>query len=80
MAQIKADEKMANKPEKVIEGIVRAALKYFKETCLLEQQFVKDSITVAQYISPSQSRLALPLQYLPSIILGGASEERGQLR
>lgn len=51
-AQIKEDEKMKNKPEKVIEGIISGKIqKYFKEFCLLEQQFVKDSeMTVDKYI------------------------------
>ena len=63
MAQIKADEKMANKPEKVIEGIVKGKLsKYFKETCLLEQQFVKDEdITVAQYIESVAKQVGAPV-------------------
>lgn len=52
IAQMKEDPKMANKPEQVLEKIVSGKMgKYFKENCLLEQQFVKDGeLTVAKYI------------------------------
>ena len=52
MAQIQEDEKMKNKPEKVLEGIISGKInKFFKEVCLLEQQFVKnDEFTVEKYI------------------------------
>ncbi len=43
LAQMKEDPKMANKPEKVMEGIINGKInKYFKEVCLLEQSFVKN--------------------------------------
>ena len=42
-AQVAADEKLAAKPEKVQEGIVRGKLsKLYKEICFTEQAFVKD--------------------------------------
>lgn len=52
LAQIKEDPKMANKPEKVIEGIINGKIaKFCKESCLLDQQFVKDGdINVAKFI------------------------------
>lgn len=52
MAQIKEDPKMASKPEKVIEGIIAGKIKkYYKENCLVEQEFVKNGdFTVAGYI------------------------------
>lgn len=52
MAQIKEDEKMKNKPEKVIESIINGKIaKYYDEVCLLKQQFVKDGdYTVEKYI------------------------------
>lgn len=48
--QVETDPKMASKPEKVKEGIVRGKLgKLYKEICFLEQPYVKDdSISVAQ--------------------------------
>ncbi len=52
VAQIKEDPKMANKPEKVLEGIVEGKInKLYKEICLLEQLYVRDdSMNVAKYI------------------------------
>lgn len=52
--QIKNDENFANKPDKVIAGIVSGRLnKIFKEKCLLEQEYVKaeDKETVLNYIN-----------------------------
>ena len=51
LAQMANDPKNANKPDavkqKMIEGKIK---KYFKENCLVDQEFVKDSdLTVAQY-------------------------------
>lgn len=52
MAQIKEDPKMASKPEKVIEGIIAGKIKkFYKENCLVNQEFVKNGdMTVAQYV------------------------------
>ncbi len=42
-AQVAQDEKLASKPDKVKEGIVRGKLsKLYKEICFLDQAFVKD--------------------------------------
>ena len=51
LVQMSQDPKNANKPEavkqKMIEGKIK---KFFKENCLVDQEFVKDSdLTVAQY-------------------------------
>ena len=51
LAQMAGDPKTANKPEavkqKMIEGKIK---KFFKENCLVDQEFVKDSdMTVGQY-------------------------------
>ena len=51
LAQMAGDPKNANKPEavkqKMIEGKIK---KFFKENCLVDQEFVKDGdLTVAQY-------------------------------
>lgn len=41
--QVAGDEKLASKPEKVKEGIIRGKLsKLYKEICFLDQAFVKD--------------------------------------
>ena len=53
LVQMENDPKMAAKPEKVKEGIVSGKLgKFYKENCLLQQEFVKDnSMSVEQYIA-----------------------------
>jgi len=53
VAQMKEDPKMANKPDAVLEKIVSGKMgKYYKENCLVEQEFVKEnSMTVAEYIN-----------------------------
>ncbi len=52
VAQIQADPKNASKPENIIAKMVDGRMgKFFKENCLLNQEFVKDSsMNVAQYI------------------------------
>ncbi len=52
-AQIQADPKNASKPANIIEKMVDGRIgKFFKENCLLNQEFVKDSsMNVAQYIA-----------------------------
>ncbi len=52
IAQMKEDPKMANKPEQVLAKIVEGKIgKYYKENCLVDQAFVKDSdINVAKYV------------------------------
>lgn len=53
-AQLKEDPKMANKPEKVLNGIVKGKLnKFYKENCLLDQEFVKAEKheNVQQYVN-----------------------------
>ncbi len=52
VAQIQADPKNASKPANIIEKMVEGRMgKFFKENCLLNQEFVKDSsMNVAQYI------------------------------
>ena len=52
IAQIKNDPKSANKPDAVIEKMVNGKInKYFKENCLLKQEYVKDTDkSVEQYV------------------------------
>ena len=59
MAQMENDPKMANKPEKIRENIVMGKLgKFYKENCLLQQEFVKDSsMSVEQYIASAAKEL-----------------------
>ncbi len=53
IAQMKEDPKMANKPDAVLGKIVEGKIgKYYKENCLVEQQFVMDGdITVGKYVA-----------------------------
>ncbi len=58
-AQMAQDPKMANKPEKVLEGIIKGKLgKYYETNCLLEQAYVKDdSMTVGKYVAATAKEL-----------------------
>ena len=59
IAQMKEDPKMAIKPEAVLGKIVEGKIgKYYKENCLVEQQFVMDGdITVGKYIENTAKAL-----------------------
>ena len=53
-AQLANDPKMANKPEKVLEGIVMGKLgKFYENNCLVDMEYVKaeDHETVAKYVA-----------------------------
>ena len=52
IAQMKEDPKMANKPDMVLGKIVEGKIgKYYKENCLVEQQFVMDGdLTGGKYV------------------------------
>ncbi len=52
IAQMKEDPKMAGKPDAVLGKIVEGKIgKYYKENCLVEQQFVIDGeLTVGKYV------------------------------
>ena len=60
VAQMKQDPKMANKPETVLKKIVDGKIgKFYKENCLLNQEFVKDSsMTVQQYTDSVAKKLS----------------------
>lgn len=53
IAQMKEDPKMAGKPDAVLAKIVEGKVgKYYKENCLLEQQYVIDGdLTVGKYVA-----------------------------
>ena len=63
LVQMENDPKMASKPEKVREGIVTGKLgKFYKENCLLQQEFVKDSsVSVEQYMANAAEEIAKQL-------------------
>ncbi len=54
-----AEAKAANLPEQMIQNIANGRLnKFFKENCLLEQEYVQDSkLTVGQFLEKSQKGL-----------------------
>lgn len=59
VAQMKQDPKMANKPEQVLAKIVEGKVgKFYKENCLVDQEFVKDSsMTVGKYTEAVAKKL-----------------------
>ncbi|MBQ7133754.1 MAG: elongation factor Ts [Ruminococcus sp.] len=59
VAQMKQDPKMANKPEQVLSKIVEGKIgKFYKENCLIDQEFVKDSsMTVGKYTESVAKKL-----------------------
>ncbi|MEG1614535.1 MAG: translation elongation factor Ts [Oscillospiraceae bacterium] len=67
LVQIKEDEKMKNKPEKVLEGIISGKIsKFCKEVCLMEQEFVKstDHSTVEKYVKDTAKNLGSEIKVL----------------
>ena len=63
-AQIKEDPKMSSKPEKVIESIISGKIKkYYKENCLVDQEFVKNGdFTVGGYIADVAKKLGADIK------------------
>lgn len=56
-----AEAKAANLPEQMIQNIANGRLnKFFKESCLMEQEYVQDSkLTVGQYLDQQQKGLVV---------------------
>jgi len=56
-----AAQKAANLPEQMIQNIATGRVnKFFKENCLMEQEFIKDgNLTIAQYLEQSQKGLVV---------------------
>ncbi|MBP3626601.1 MAG: elongation factor Ts [Clostridia bacterium] len=59
IAQMKEDPKMAGKPDMVLGKIVEGKIgKYYKENCLVEQQYVIDGdLTVGKYVEKTAKEL-----------------------
>ena len=59
IAQMKEDPAMANKPDAVLAKIVEGKVgKYYKENCLVEQQYVIDNtLTVGKYVDTAANQL-----------------------
>ncbi len=58
-AQIKNDEKMANKPDQIIQKMVDGRIgKFYERVCLTEQAYVKeDSMSVGKYVEQTAKEL-----------------------
>lgn len=63
--QIKNDEKNATKPEAIIEKMATGRLdKFYKEICLEEQAFIKDSgLSVANYVKNNGGKIVSMIRY-----------------
>lgn len=59
IAKSAAEAKSANMPEQMIENIAKGRVnKFFKESCLMEQEFVKDAnLTIGQYLEQAAKGL-----------------------
>ena len=59
LAQIKNDEKNANKPEAILEKMIMGKLgKFYERVCLVDQAYVKDDkISVGKYIADTAKEL-----------------------
>ncbi len=64
IAQMKEDPKMANKPDAVLGKIVEGKIgKYYKENCLVEQQYVIDGdLTVGKYVESVAKNLGTAIK------------------
>lgn len=56
-----SEQKAASLPQQMIDNIVKGRInKYFKENCLVEQEFIKDgNLSVGQYLEQSQKGLSV---------------------
>ena len=56
-----AEQKAANMPEAMIQNIVKGRMaKFFKESCLLSQEFIQDSkLSVEQYLQSADKELTV---------------------
>ncbi len=61
IAKETAEAKAANLPEAMIKNIAQGRLnKFFKENCLMEQEFIKDgNLTIGKYLEETQKGLAV---------------------
>ena len=75
MAQIANDPKTANKPEAVIAKMVEGKIaKYYKENCLVEQQYVIDGdLTVGKYVEATAKEFGADIK-----VIGFTRFEKGE--
>ena len=65
LSMMQQDPKMANKPEKVLEGILKGKVdKHFKDQCLVEQEYIfGEKQKVSQFLKESQSYVVSFVRY-----------------
>ncbi|MGM9913630.1 translation elongation factor Ts [Floccifex sp.] len=65
LTMMQQDPKMANKPEKVLEGILKGKVdKHFKDQCLVEQEYIfGDKQKVSQFLKESQADIVSFVRY-----------------
>ena len=63
--QIKNDEKNNGKPEEIIEKMATGRLnKFFKEVCLIEQEYIKDSsLTAGDFVKNNDGEIVKAIRY-----------------
>ena len=63
--QIKNDEKNKGKPEEIIEKMATGRLnKFYKEICLIEQEYIKDSsLTVGDFVKNNDGEIVKAIRY-----------------
>ena len=59
LSMMQQDPKMANKPEKVLEGILKGKVdKHFKDQCLLDQEyFLEPKTKVSQFLKDNKAEV-----------------------
>lgn len=65
LQMMKADPKMAGKPENVLEGILKGKVdKHFKDQCLLDQEFFLDpKVKVSNFLKDNKAELVTFVRY-----------------
>ena len=81
-AQIANDPKTANKPKDVLEKMIVGRLgKFYKEVCLIDQEFAKDaSITIRQLVEKTGKDLGakITLKKFTRFVMGEGLEKRNE--
>jgi len=82
LAQMEQDEKIMSKPEAVRKGIIDGKIKkYFKEICLVEQEFFKDpSVTVGKLVENAAKTFGTAIKIIKftKFIMGEGLEKKSE--
>lgn len=80
--QVQNDPKNAGKPEAIVEKIISNKVKnYYKEVCLIDQDFVKDtSFTVKQYLDNVAAKFGTTAQIVKfeKFVMGEGLEKKNE--